>query len=116
MIFPPPRSQFQAKRKKHAKDNDETTANRHAAQIFAEMLGQVCHPDFYEDLENHFQEVKPTRAPCQILLAPVANTLIGICGSHPSHEDLSLLCQISKHLSHAYHNARCTIFPTFSLS
>jgi len=49
--------QLQAKRKKHAKDNDEFTANRHAAQIFAEMLGQVCHPEFYEDLENDFQEV-----------------------------------------------------------
>ena len=54
--------QFQAKRKKLAKDNDESTANRHAAQIFAEMLGQVCHPDFYEELENDFQEVNPQGA------------------------------------------------------
>lgn len=55
-------SPFQAKRKKHAKDNNETTANRHAGQIFAVMLGQVCHPDFYQDLENDFQEVNPQGA------------------------------------------------------
>ena len=53
--------QLQAKRKKHAKENDEATANRHAGQIFAEMLGQVCHPEFYE-LENDFQEVNPLTA------------------------------------------------------
>ena len=37
--------------------NDETTTNRHGAQIFAEMLGQVCHPQFYHDLDNEYQEV-----------------------------------------------------------
>jgi hypothetical protein len=41
---------------KRAKENDEDTANRHAAQIFAEMLGQVCHPKFYHQLENEYQE------------------------------------------------------------
>ena len=30
---------FQAKRKKHEKEGSEHTANRHAAQIFGEMLG-----------------------------------------------------------------------------
>ena len=47
----------QAKRKKHVKENDEDTANRHAAQIFTEMLGQVCHKEYYELLENEYQEV-----------------------------------------------------------
>jgi hypothetical protein len=42
---------------KHAKENDEDTANRHAAQIFAEMLSQVCHSKFYDRLDNEFQEV-----------------------------------------------------------
>jgi hypothetical protein len=41
---------------KRSKENDQDTANRHAAQIFAEMLGQVCHPEFYHELENEFQE------------------------------------------------------------
>ena len=54
--------QLQAKRKKHAKENDEATANRHAGQIFAEMLGQVCHSEFYEALGNDFQEVNPQGA------------------------------------------------------
>jgi hypothetical protein len=26
------------------------------------MLGQVCHPEFYEALENDFQEVNPEGA------------------------------------------------------
>jgi hypothetical protein len=36
--------------------NSEDTANRHAAQIYAEMLGQVCRPEFYNRLENDYQE------------------------------------------------------------
>jgi hypothetical protein len=38
----------EAKRKKTAKENNEDTANRDAAQIFAEMLGQVCRPELYQ--------------------------------------------------------------------
>ena len=41
----------------HKKENDEDTANRHAAQIYAEMLGQVCHPEFYDTMNNEYQEV-----------------------------------------------------------
>src|ERR1700724_51252 len=40
---------------KRAKENDEDTANRHAGQIFAEMLGQVCRPELYQ-LQNEYQE------------------------------------------------------------
>jgi hypothetical protein len=40
---------------KRAKENNEDTANRHAAQIFAEMLGQVCRPELY-NLKNEYQE------------------------------------------------------------
>jgi hypothetical protein len=57
-----PDLQLQAKRKKHTKENDESTANRHAGQIFAEMLGQICHSEFYEALGNDFQEVNPQGA------------------------------------------------------
>ena len=59
----------EVKRKKHAKENDETTANRHAAQIFAEMLGQVCHPELFETLDNQYQEVTPSvssNLPCLV--------------------------------------------------
>jgi hypothetical protein len=41
---------------KRAKENDEDTANRHAAQIFAEMLGQVCRPTFFNQFNNEYQE------------------------------------------------------------
>jgi hypothetical protein len=48
---------MKAKRKKHAKENDEDTANRHAAQSYSEMLGQVCHSEFYDVMDNEYQEV-----------------------------------------------------------
>ena len=41
----------------HVKETDEDTAHRRAAQIYAEMLGQVCHPKFYDMMENEYQEV-----------------------------------------------------------
>ena len=40
---------------KREKENGEDIANRHAAQIFAEMLGQACHPEFYNHLNNEYQ-------------------------------------------------------------
>jgi len=47
---------YQAKRKKHALRNSEATRQMHAAQIYAEMLGQVCHKELYKNGEG-FQEV-----------------------------------------------------------
>ena len=46
----------QAKRKKHAHRNNEAIRQMHAAQIYAEMLGQVCHKELYENGDG-FQEV-----------------------------------------------------------
>jgi hypothetical protein len=37
---------------KRAKENDEDTTNRHAAQTFAEIHGQVYHPGFSNHLNN----------------------------------------------------------------
>ena len=54
------------KAEKHIKDNNEDTANRHAAQIYAEMLGQVCHCKFYEQMENEYQEVSSKSLPLKI--------------------------------------------------
>ena len=47
----------QSKRKKHSKINNESTYQMHAAQIYAEMLGQVCHREAYQDPQM-FQEVQ----------------------------------------------------------
>jgi len=47
----------QAKRKKHAQRNNEAIRQMHAAQIYAEMLGQVCHEELYKNGEG-FQEVQ----------------------------------------------------------
>jgi hypothetical protein len=94
----------QAKRKKHAQENNETTACRHAAQIFAEMLGQVCHQQFYDNLGNDYQEVNsPLPSPvCRVvfvrILFDVAD-MIGIRGPYPSHENPSLLRQTPQQLS-----------------
>jgi hypothetical protein len=50
-----------AKRKKHRLRNSETTHQMHAAQIYAEMLGQVCHKELYNANLKGYQEV--TRFP-----------------------------------------------------
>ena len=42
---------------KACKGNNEETANHHTVQIFAEMQGQVCHPEFYEGMNNEYQDV-----------------------------------------------------------
>ena len=42
---------------KHRLRNEEAVHQRHAAQIYAEMLGQVCHKELYERNINGFQEV-----------------------------------------------------------
>ena len=46
----------QAKRKKHLERSNERTYQMHAAQIYAETLGQVCHKACYHN-EKGFQEV-----------------------------------------------------------
>jgi len=48
-----------AKRKKHHKRKDEDVVRKHAAQIFCEILGQVCHKIFYENTQMQYQEVPP---------------------------------------------------------
>ena len=48
-----------AKRKKHKSRNNKDIIYRHAAQIFAEMLGQVCHKEFYDNAVTDYQEVIP---------------------------------------------------------
>ena len=44
----------QAKRKKHS---TRMTVAKHSAQVFAEMLGQVCHEEFYKNSTSEYQEV-----------------------------------------------------------
>jgi len=48
---------LQAKRMKSKKRTSLETMHAHAAQIFCEMLGQVCHEKFYENNHTKFQEV-----------------------------------------------------------
>src|SRR5436305_7094362 len=47
----------QAKRKKHSTRRNETTVAKHSAHVFAEMLGQVCHEEFYKNAMSEYQEV-----------------------------------------------------------
>ena len=69
------------------------TTYAHAAQIFCEMLGQVCHKEFYENTHTNFQEVVYP-------LPPVLTT--GICRPCETCNVLSLLCPFSKQLSQEY--------------
>jgi len=56
-----------SRRNAHSKENDKTTTNHHVAQIFAEMLGQVCHPKLFETLDNQYQEVTPLSRPSAVI-------------------------------------------------
>jgi len=47
----------QSKRKNYSKINNESMYQTHAAQIYAEMLDQVCHGEAYKDPQM-FQEVR----------------------------------------------------------
>ena len=47
----------QAKRKKHKSLRSEIVHQKHAAQIYAEMLGQVCHRKLYSLNLSGYQEV-----------------------------------------------------------
>ena len=61
-------------------------------KYIAEMLGQVCHPEFYNVMDNEYQEVFP------------ANTVtynIVLCNSYSTCENLLVLCKVTKHVSRA---------------
>src|SRR5438477_13165399 len=49
------------RRPKLVKENNVTTANRHAAQIIAEMLEQVWHRKLFENPNKEYQEVNSRR-------------------------------------------------------
>lgn len=48
----------EAKRKKHKFLHSETVHQRHGAQIYAKMLGQLCHAKLYGLNLSGYQEVK----------------------------------------------------------
>jgi hypothetical protein len=48
---------IQAKRKKHKKLSSKSVHYCRAAQIYAEMLGQVCHKEFINNPYTDYQEV-----------------------------------------------------------
>ena len=51
---------LEAKRRKSKRRNDPDLPWEYAGQIFAEMLGQVCYKDFYENPNMEYQEVSPS--------------------------------------------------------
>lgn len=48
---------LEAKRRKSKRRNDPELPWQYAGQIYAEMLGQVCYKDFYENPNMEYQEV-----------------------------------------------------------
>jgi hypothetical protein len=48
---------LQAKRMKSKERTKVETVYAHAAQIYCEMLGQVCHEKFYRNTHTEYQEV-----------------------------------------------------------
>ena len=57
VCFAPDQTYVQAKRMKSKERTNLETIYAHAAQIFCEMLGQVCHKEFYDNPHTNFQEV-----------------------------------------------------------
>jgi len=73
-VFPRPYDSqmliYQTKRQKYKELDNESTYQKHAAQIYAEMLGQVCHPECYAD-SRRSQEVNLPRATFLIPTRPL---------------------------------------------
>jgi hypothetical protein len=47
------------------KRDDVDLVYKYAGQIFAEMLGQTCHEEFYTNDQMQYQEVRPPHPPLQ---------------------------------------------------
>lgn len=88
---------LEAKRRKSKRRDDPELVWEHAGQIFAEMLGQVCHKDFYENHDMEYQEVS------LYLLRSSLTCLciLGVRNSWQSFIDHNLLLQISQRISFA---------------
>lgn len=50
----------QAKRRRSDKRGDKDLEYQHAGQMFAEMLGQVCYKEFFNNELSKYQEVPPS--------------------------------------------------------
>jgi hypothetical protein len=46
-----------------SKRTAEDILSRHAGQVFCEMLGQTCYPEFYENKAMEYQEVPVSQPP-----------------------------------------------------
>ena len=58
-----PALSLEAKRRKSKRRDDPELPWEYAGQIFAEMLGQVCYKDFYENPNMEYQEVSAQTSP-----------------------------------------------------
>jgi hypothetical protein len=52
-----PNADFEAKRQRSKKRDDQDLIYQYAGQIFCEMLGQTCYKEFYENDQMGYQEV-----------------------------------------------------------
>jgi hypothetical protein len=57
---------LEAKRRKSKRRNDPDLPWEYAGQIFAEMLGQVCYNDFYENPNMAYQEVSSSSTASEV--------------------------------------------------
>src|ERR1700733_8233873 len=79
----------QAKRKKTKEMAYEETIQRHAGQIFCEMLGQACQKELYQDPATEYQEVIRSQ---RILTS-------GVCDFLSTHDSIDLLFQTPECIS-----------------
>jgi hypothetical protein len=95
---------IQAKRKKSRFRDSETANQMHAAQIYAEMLGQVCHRRQYLGNLNGQQEVLLTLSCYWVLLSLAPPSLqykwliVGVSSPCQTRYILHLSCHLSQYL------------------
>ena len=84
---------LEAKRRKSKRRDDPELPWEYAGQIFAEMLGQVCYKDFYENPNMEYQEVSS----CYTVFDHVWR--VGFRNSWKSFINHNLLLQIPQPIS-----------------
>jgi len=77
---------LEAKRRRSNRKDDIELVYEYAGQIFCEMLGQVCYPEFYENQTMGYQEVRPLTLRRGFPLSSHINRcrmliIVGVCGS-----------------------------------
>jgi len=88
---------LEAKRRRSRKRDDPDLAYDYAGQIFCEMLGQICHPEFYNNTESEYQEafiIHGSHSSIRIYYCKFPNSYLSEIAAHGMHNYLSHRTQV----------------------